>query len=457
MTDLSSQDPIAALATPWGESAIAVIRTSGGDTLEILSPLFAPSRRGNTPPRDLASCPGYSLQKGSLKDVDRKIDEVLVAVYRKPGSYTGENAAEIFCHGGPVVIREILDLLFRRGFRQANPGEFTLRAFLNGKVDLTRAEAVNELIRSKTDQARALALSRLSGGVERRVSAIRDRIVDLAASLEVHLDVLEEDLPEEPIPKERLRDLETDLESLLATYRTGKVLQNGITVVIAGKTNAGKSTLFNLLLREERALVSEHPGTTRDYLEGAIALDGIPVRLFDTAGLRNTIDPLEREGIRRTDGVIAAAGLVLFLVDATEGFDDEVRSLVEGYAAEVPILYLWNKIDLTGAKSPEGFLPVSAETGEGLERLHREIVRRFLANPPGSGGEVVIDSDRQKRLLEKCLGYLREFRKGLEAHASLDLLAVDLREAMDALGELTGDISSEEVLTRMFSRFCVGK
>jgi tRNA modification GTPase len=459
MTAFTPEDPIAALATPWGESALAVIRISGKDSLSLLERLFRFPDGGS-----LSESRGYRLRLGHFVEGPDVIDRVLIGVYRSGHSYTGEEAAEITCHGGKAIIQRILEVLYRSGFRQANPGEFTLRAFLNGRLDLTRAEAVNEIIRSKTDRARALALDRLSGKIEGKINELKARLVKLRASVEVNIDYPEEDLPESFQGHEEAAYLEDQLDKLIATYRTGKIVQEGVSVVIAGRTNAGKSTLFNLLLKEDRAIVSETHGTTRDYLEGMIAVDGIPIRLFDTAGLRATEDRLEREGMLRSERIIQNAGLMLFLVDATQGFQEEDRIRMDEYRRNVEIIPLWSKVDLlpkprkgAAEKPPEGFLGISAETGEGLSELHEEISRRLFGGTPAETEQPIIDSARQRDLLADCLESVRRFRRGLAEKLPLDILAEDLKEALEKLGEITGEVAPSEVLEQMFSRFCVGK
>ncbi len=445
-------EPIAALATPWGESAIGVVRISGGNCLSLLDGLFRPAGKWG-----LAQSRGYTLRLGRIYAGERDVDEVLVAVYRSPRSYTGENSAEIYCHGGMSIIQEILKLLLASGFRQAHPGEFTQRAFLNGKMDLTRAEAVNEIIRAKTDRARALALRRLSGDIEQAVGRIKNDVVGLSAAIEVQIDYPDDDLPDAPVEVSAVSEIEGRLERLLETYRTGKILQEGIGVAVTGRTNSGKSTLFNLLLREERAIVSDIHGTTRDYLEGAIAIEGIPIRLYDTAGWRDSTDPLEIAGMQRTEQVLKGAGLILFLVDAVRGLEEEDRALMERYGRETAVIPVWNKTDLTSAACPDGLLPISSRTGSGLGQLHNAIAAQILRGHMADCGEPVIDSARQKAGLERCLASLRSFRAGIEARLPLDMLAVDLREALDSLGEITGKVFSEQIIREMFSRFCVGK
>ena len=454
--DYSPHDAIAALSTPWGQSALAVIRVSGAGSLRLLAGLFEPARA-------LAAAPGHGAVRGHLLDPasgGERVDEVLVLVYRAPRSFTGEEAAEICTHGSPVIASRVLDILNRAGFRPAGPGEFTLRAFLNGKLDLTQAEAVNEIVRARTDRARALALHRLAGSVEGRVRGLKERLLAFQAAVEVRLDYPEEELPAEVVPPAELDGFQKELEGLAATYRIGRLFQEGVSAVLAGRTNSGKSTLFNRLLREERAIVSEAPGTTRDYLEGGIDLEGIPVRLFDTAGYREAGDPVEAEGQRRTDALVNGSQLVLYLVDAAAGFAEGDRRFLAQHAGEGRLIPIWAKADLAGtAAAGPDFLPVSAATGEGIEELCRIMSERILAGAGGAdtGEEAVIDSLRQKQLLEAALASYCEFRRGLASGEALDLLAVDLREALEALGRITGEVATQDILSEIFSRFCVGK
>ena len=446
----SPDDPIAALATPAASSALAVIRVSGRGSLELLSPLI--SRRF-----DPASAQGHTIHRCVLRDGDENVDDVLMAVYKSPKSYTGEDGAEIFCHGSLPVIKRLLSLLSRSGFRPAGPGEFTQRAFLNGRMGLTQAEAVNEIVRARTDRARGLALQRLGGAIESRVRKARDALVDLRASLEVLIDS-PEDQADEAMDTGRLDEAARILEALVRTYRQGRVYQEGVSVAIAGATNSGKSSLFNLLLRQDRAIVSETHGTTRDWLEGTATIEGIPVRLFDTAGLRATMDPLEREGMRRTRAVIDAAEAVVYLVDGTRGVDEADRALIGGWAGAAPLIRAWNKSDLPAAlPAPEGFLTVSAATGKGMDALERAIAAAALGGEPVDGGEPLVDSERQRDLLSRALDGLGRLRSAHAEGATPDLLAVDLADSLDALGEISGAVTSDEILDRMFSRFCVGK
>ena len=446
----SPDDPIVALATPAASSALAVIRVSGAGCLRLLSPLSRAAQ-------DLAALPGHTIHRMRLRDGEEDVDDVLLAVYHAPRSYTGEESAEIFCHGSLPVIQHLLSLLTRSGFRAAGPGEFTQRAFLNGRMDLTRAEAVNEIVRAKTDRARGLALQRLGGAIEKRIMAARAALVDLRASLEVMIDYPEEESGD-TIDAGAVEEAVRVLEGLTRTYRQGRIYQEGVAIAIAGATNAGKSSLFNLLLRQERAMVSEIHGTTRDWLEGGLSLEGIPVRLFDTAGLRASADPLEVEGMRRTEQVLQRADAVLYLVDGTRGEGVADRDFIRQWAGPAPLLPVWNKADLPGLLPvPPGFTPVSAVTGQGLEEMTRLVVGAVLGGTTGDTGEPLIDSERQRILLEDALTALRLFREGHARGLTPDLLAVDLSAALDALGEITGEVTSAEILERMFSRFCVGK
>jgi len=456
----SPQEPIFALATPPAASAIAVIRVSGNRCLSLLSGLLGrPGRPGGTRGSiDLSRARGFSVRLAAILDGDEEIDEVLVTVFRSPRSYTGEDSAEISCHGGLPVIRRILSLLGRGGFRQAGPGEFTQRAFLNGKMDLTRAEAVNEIVRARTDRARDLALRRLCGAVESRIDDAREAVLDALASLEARLDYPEEELDGQGLDMASLARAEEGLSGLAGTFRRGRIYQEGATVAVAGATNAGKSSLFNQLLREDRAIVSEIHGTTRDWLEAEVSLEGVPVRLVDTAGLRDCADPLEREGMRRAVQVTDAADLVLYLVDAAAGLGALDREFLERPEAGSRVIPVWNKTDLAGAGAvPDGFTGVSAATGDGVEALGRLVASRLLDGPAADHGQPLIDSERQRDLIGRALERLASFRAGLEGGVPLDALALDLRAALDALGEITGAVSSADVLERLFGRFCVGK
>jgi len=321
-------------------------------------------------------------------------------------------------------------------------------------MDLTRAEAVNEIVRAKTDRARGLALQRLNGAIERKIKTARDSLADLRAALEVMIDYPEDDLGGDAVDESATIEI---LEELTRTYRRGRIYQEGVSVAIAGATNSGKSSLFNMLLRQERAIVSDLHGTTRDYLEGMLSLEGIPVRLFDTAGLRDSSDPLEVEAMRRAEQVLGAADVVVYMVDSARGLDGADERFLRRRDG-VPLVRAWNKVDLPSRlAAPEGFIPVSAASGEGVVDLEKAIVAAILGGGHGESGEPLIDSERQRDLLERALAALGRFREARAGGATPDLLAVDLTDALDALGEITGEVTTAEILERMFAGFCVGK
>jgi tRNA modification GTPase len=455
--DFHLDDSILALATPRGRAAIAVVRISGAGCVEKLSGFFSN-------PEALSASGGYRVHHGWLTDgCGSRVDEVLVTVFRAPASYTGEDSAEISCHGGPVVVDRIMEVLRSAGFRDAGPGEFSFRAFSSGKMDLTRAEAVREIIEARTDRARALAASRLAGSVKSVIDRVKNTVKLQAAAAALALDYPEDEAEEVPFNLEAIRGAREELAGLAATWRTGRIYRDGLKVTLAGPTNAGKSSLFNLFLREERSIVTEVPGTTRDWLEAWLNLDGIPLNLADTAGLRpETGDPVEKEGMRRTRERIAASDLVLAVADGTSGAE-AAMALEREEMAVLPdpdrIIRVWNKADLAPL-APEGWLPVSAVTGGGFGELEKTLKNKALSGgAPPEGDAPVIDSVRQRRLLEKAVDALDRFTAGSRSGGGVpvDLLAEDLHDALDALGELTGTVTRVDVLNTLFSEFCVGK
>ena len=443
-------DLIAALATPWAESALAVIRTSGPECINAVADIFSANNK-------LKKAEGNTIVYGHIVSDNEKLDEVMAAVYRAPKSYTGQDSVELFVHGSLPGMKKILELLYRSGFREASPGEFTFRAFLNQKMDLTRAEAVQEIISAKSRQAQSLALNRLSGSIENSINSIKSDMTDLLASVEIQLDYPEDEVEMPDVTASETKPIEEKMNRLLSTYQAGKIYQEGVRVVLAGKTNAGKSSLFNLFLKEDRSIVSDIHGTTRDYLESWISIGGIPVRLFDTAGLREAEHPIEVEGIRRSNEIIDGAHVILYLADAQEGITADLKAFMEQYKEDRRCVYIWNKIDKSIVSAPDEFIPLSALTGEGfsiLEETIRDIVFRDQYVPHN---EPVLDSMRQKKLLEAARDSIDKYNQALKDGMPMDMAAVDLTDALNSLGEITGEVTSAEVLERMFSNFCVGK
>lgn len=433
----TTDEPIYALATAYAPSALAVIRTSGDDSVSLLSPFFsAPGR--------LEKAKSGMLVHGHLIDKEgKRVDEVVIAVYRKGHGYTSEEACEIMCHGSLVVISRICLLLEDASFRKALPGEFTYRAFMHGRMDLTQAEAVEELIRSKSTIGQQRALDRLDGNLSSLLSSVRERLLLILASLEVQLDYAEDEIPEEWVfPEAEVKEILSVLRSLSESYNAARLNRDGAKVVLAGAANAGKSSLFNYLVKEERAIVSDIPGTTRDYIECWCELAGLPVHLYDTAGLRESGDVIENEGIRRTENLMEDADLVIYLVDP------------ESAAPSVPeadnTIVVWSKSDRI---RKEG-LTISTVTGEGVGALLDEVVRRLKARS-FQGDGIVIDSQRQKEEIDETISALEEVMKIQDE--SYDIIALYFQQALSAIGRITGEVTGEELLDTLFSRFCVGK
>lgn len=445
-----TDDNIQALATAPGESALAIIRLSGPEVLAITASVFSN-------PQWCKEAEGSTMKLGYILDDKRRIDQVMLAVFRAPASYTGQDMAEIFCHGNMAGITEIQKTLRKAGFRDALPGEFTFRAFMNKKIDLTQAEAVQEIIQSKSGKAHHLALDRLSGGIRSLVKKLRIDLFDIVSNVELQLDYPEDEIEDSvELPINKIETACVSIKELLATYRSGKLFQDGVKVVLTGRTNSGKSSLFNLFLKEDRAIVSDIHGTTRDYLESWIIIDGLPVILIDTAGLRDADNPIEAEGIRRSQEKVEEGHIIIYVIDGVEGQTEEDSKCLTDIDDNDVIIKVWNKCDLPEADIPKGELRISALTAEGFSDLETA-VKSAAVGQDLTENEVVLDSERQKVLFEECLEHLEHSLKGAEKNMSLDVLALDLRCALDTLGQISGEVSSADVLEHMFTSFCVGK
>jgi tRNA modification GTPase len=448
-----NKDIIYALATSWGTSPIAVIRISGEGCIATLATSFSK-------PKALNEAKSHTVVHGLLKNIQsgEKVDEVLITLFKEGRGYTGEESCEIACHGSPVGIEAIFKLLNTLKMRSALPGEFTFRAFMNGKIDLTQAEAVMEIVDSQSDVAHALALGRLEGNLFSLIEEIKMSILDAVSVIELQLDYAEDEIIDETdFPTLLLEEAKRLIDELLETYSVGKLYRDGARVVIAGATNAGKSTLFNLLLKEERSIVSEIHGTTRDFIESKTTLDGIPIQLFDTAGLRESSDFIELEGIKRSRSLIEQADLVLLLIDRSQQLDEltaDEKELVEDRRCIV----IYNKSDLSSAEIPQNSFALSAKKGEGFAPLRDEMIKRLRKDGKKVKTQaIVIESERQMNELKRASEALGEALKMAQANVALDIIAVELNEALYALGTLTGELSSTDVLDNIFSNFCVGK
>jgi tRNA modification GTPase len=457
--------PIAAFATAPGNSALTLIRCSGKSALELAEKVFSA-------PEKLRQAAGNTVLHGWIvAPNNEKIDEALIAVFRAPKSYTGEDSVDISCHGGSAAGRGVMAALRTAGFRDALPGEFTFRAFMNGKLDLSRSESVMELVSAKTDTGRRHAVNRLSGALEHEINRIKKQLVEILSGVEIFLDYSEDEIGADAdetagrFSGQRLvREALTRLHKLAQSWQRERIYQEGILAVIAGRPNAGKSSLFNLLLREERSIVTETPGTTRDWIEAWVSIEGIPIRLADTAGLRDSPDPVERLGVERSRALLEEADLVLYLIDGVEGVTAGDREFIDGLHGPQsrPPVVLWNKADIAPMPPSCEAISVSAKTGEGMAELTAAIVKAagIQAEQTAAGDETqdaALGSARQKTLVEAAAAALEEALALAEKGEPLDLIAPLLREAVNSLGEITGEVSTADILEEMFSKFCVGK
>ena len=457
------EDTIAAISTAVGEGAIAVLRVSGADAINLVARIF----RGSTPPEKMESRRSYF---GEIYDVTGVIDQVLLTIFRHPQSYTGEDLVEISCHGGILVTRRILSLLLNAGARSAEPGEFTQRAFLNGKMDLTQAEAVMDLIRAQTDLALRAANEQLAGYLGRELTRIQDQLLTTLAHIEAYID-----FPDEAISPDtgkmlidRLEEAGASLVGLVATAEQGRILRHGLRTVIYGEPNVGKSSLLNLLLGYDRAIVSETPGTTRDTIEETINVRGIPVRLIDTAGKRSPEDAIEREGIRRTELQLEQADLVLQVVDASSpmvnerqraGTSENERERSMSNGREKNRILVLNKIDL-GLHSDRETSPgvrFSCRTREGEEALNQAIWDFVMTTGMSTDNFRIAISARHQACLQKAITDLTAAKAGLTNNELPELISIELRGALDAIGDVIGRHDTEDLLGRIFSEFCIGK
>jgi tRNA modification GTPase len=448
-------DTIVAAATPPGIGALAVVRLSGPGSIALAEAVF----RGRTP---VSEAPARTLLHGEVIGADGEgIDEVLLASFRAPHSFTGEDSVEISCHGGPYLVRRILARIVEAGARLAEPGEFTRRAFRNGRLDLAQAEAVADLVRARTEAAARSALAQLRGALSARTRAARETLLDLLANVEADLDFAsEEDVPRYDA-REAARLVASaaeELEKLAGEGENGRLLREGVRTVIVGRPNSGKSTLFNALLGEERAIVSDEPGTTRDFLEGEADIGGLLFRLEDTAGVREGAEGVEGEGIRRSWKRQEEADLLLVTIDGSEPLTDEDRRILQATAGKKRIVVL-TKGDLGGAHrlppaEADGAVSVSAMTGEGIDRLRERMRRETAERAEGAGGDAVATSVRQIEALKEAAAAARRASGVVE---TAELFADDLRAAIGHLGAITGEGAADEVLDRIFARFCIGK
>lgn len=447
-------ETIAAIATPPGEGGVAIIRISGSEALDIGSKIFS---------GPVKSYRSHTAHYGKiLNDKNEKVDDVLLFVMLGKRSFTGEDTVEIHCHGGALITRRVLEVVLNAGARAARPGEFSFKAFMNGKIDLAQAEAIQALIGAKNEQALNAAESQLSGSLSKKITSFQKELTDIAAILEAWVDFPEEGLEFASMEEicAGLRSVSQKMEHLLSTFHNGKIIHEGIAMCLIGSPNAGKSSLMNALLEKDRAIVSPIPGTTRDLLEDHLRLNGLNFKLIDTAGIRPAEDLIEIEGIRRSKEAMDKSDLILFVLDLSKGIGDEEARLMD----QVPrgkTIAIWNKMDLPHHEIPKHDFPhsvfVSAKTGEGLSKLHQKIDEVIWEKGPPSKEEILITNLRHKESLERALKACRQLTAGLETGISPEFLASDMRQCLSELGAIIGTNITEDILSAIFSKFCIGK
>lgn len=459
----SLDDTIVAVSTPPGTAGLGVIRLSGPRSIQVAQAVFS---------KDISGAPTHTLHHGIIKDSGRDLDEVLLAVMRAPGTYTGEDVIEISGHGGPVLLEAVVSACLRQGARRASPGEFTFRAFCRGRLDLASAEAVCDLIESKTALASEAALRQLKGSLSKKVFSFRRELIDLLSALEAALDHAEEDIrflsPEETVS--RLNALRDGTLALIATARRGRLLRDGARVAIIGRPNTGKSSLFNALLARDRAIVTELPGTTRDIIEETLDVRGYPVVIMDTAGLREgSGDPVEKIGQERARGAAQNSDIAVFVIDGSSPLseaDQSIAAFARSLGEKTHCIAVVNKSDLPQRLAAADLSPlvtgwpcvsVSAAAGDGLPALEEAIFSCLEDKglPPPDGP--IVTSERHAAALRKTAGHLSEAVSAVQNNKTEEIVALHLREALSALGEITGETATEEILENIFSRFCVGK
>lgn len=474
-----NNDTIAAIATPLGEGAIGIVRISGKDAIPIADSLFSSPKN-----KKLADTGTHRLIYGFIKDpaTDKKVDEVLIAIMKAPLTYTREDIVEINCHGGILPLRKILELVLKSGARLAEPGEFTKRAFLNGRIDLPQAEAVIDVIRARTEVSGRVALGQLSGGLSGEITSLRDRLTTVCVHIEVYIDFPEEDI--DPTSMETLLSeveaLKGSLSLLSESFEEGRFFRDGLKVAIIGRPNVGKSSLLNALLKRDRAIVTEMPGTTRDVLEECLNIKGLPVRIMDTAGIREALDLPEREGVMRSLRALEEADLIIGLIDGSvplHAEDAEILSRVKDCKALIAI----NKSDLAAAEKEAeaklisysaNIVRISAKTGIGLDMLKDKLLEIAFKKGQGVRGEgqvkgnklsfsenngVIVTNIRHKDAIDKALDALKRASDVLESGQPLEIIAFEMHDALDRLGEIVGAVTTEDILNRIFSEFCIGK
>ena len=462
---MNNTDTICAIATSPGVGAIAIIRVSGSEAFKICEKIFFP-RKNNL---KISKVKSHSIHFGTIGDCNNILDEVLISVFKAPNSYTGEDSVEISCHGSIYIQQKIQELLIKNGARYAKPGEFTLRGFLNAKFDLSQSEAVADLIASNSEASHCLAIDQMRGGFSKKIKELRAKLVEFASLIELELDFSEEDLEfaERPKLMKLLKEIEKELKKLTDSFSVGNVLKTGIPVAIIGKPNVGKSTLLNALLNEEKAIVSDIPGTTRDAIEDTIVIEGISFRFIDTAGLRNTKNEIEIIGVERTYEKINQASVILYLFDISSDTPKEIIENLNDFKDHInnknkKFILIGNKIDKL-VEMPHSFkdlveletIYISAKRKENINLISESLVKSV--NFENISDKTLVSNIRHYEALSKSLLAIKNIEEGFKNEIPTDLISTDIRDALHHLGEITGEITTNEILDSIFMKFCIGK
>ena len=459
-------ETIAAISTAIGNGGIGIIRMSGKESFKILEKIFKNSKGEKL---DLNKIKGYTIQYGTIVDseTNEKIDEVLVSFFKNPRSYTREDMCEINSHGGMIVEKQILEQCLKNGAILAEPGEFTKRAFLNGRIDLSQAESIMDLINSKTEKESKASINQLQGDLSNRINEIRHDLLDIMADIEASIDYPEYDIEEVTNSKALgvLNNTKDKLESLKDTFRSGKILKEGIKTAIIGRPNAGKSSLLNKILKEERAIVSEIEGTTRDTIEEFITIKGIPLKIIDTAGIRKTSDKIEEIGVKKALDIAKDAELVLVILDNSKDLTEEDREILKLAESKNSIILL-NKVDLKEnnlenseelKKINKRIIKISAKNGNGIEELYNEIENMFQIKNLETDGEIIITNIRHKNQIEYAINNINEAINAVKNNLPIDIISISIKQTLEDLGKITGENVSEDIINEIFSKFCLGK
>ncbi len=450
---VSDEDTIIALATPAGIGAISVIRISGPKSISVADKLF----QGKS---SLSENLSHTIHYGKIFDEEKNlIDDVLVSLFKTPHSYTGEDSVEISTHGSPYVVEKIIGRFLENDVRLAEPGEFTKRAFLNGRIDLAQAEAVADVINSRTEASLRGARNQLDGILSAKVESLRESLIYISSMLELELDFVEEDIEfvSTSQVQKKINEIVYEIEKLLSTYSFGRIIRDGVNVALVGKPNVGKSSLLNYLLKEKRAIVSDIPGTTRDIIREEVTISGILFRLYDTAGIRQTEDEIEMEGVLRSKETIRQADVVIFLNDVATGFSETLFKQLAELTDDSKILKVMNKIDISPPHDYNCDVNISAKTGEGIDELFSLLKEKAISSDSYTEKNTIVSNLRHFDALAKAKNFLNSASQSIDQKLSGEFIAVDLRNAESSLGEIIGIITTEDILNNIFSKFCIGK